>query len=629
MKGFKLIFLLVAPMIGLSSCASQNDDIPVIGGDQNGGDNGETSTHLIPDELVEIPTEYFSESEEQGQLIELNYETYESFSYEERTEPLNKRAIVYLPFNYDENTKYNVMYIMHGGWSNETTTLGTPNNPSSFKNVIDNAIENGDMKPLIIVCPTYNNTNENGQDSDNYSLALQLTRNYHNELVNDLMPAVEGRFSTYAENTSLDGLRASRDHRGFMGFSMGSVTTWRTFEYCLDYFRYFFPSSGAITSDSSYMDNIVENSGYSDDDFFIWGMSGTSDFAYSSFSNQMNAMMNGEHFHESNDENSGNIAFNVKEGYSHNGVAQQEYFYNGLLWCFNQNETNYYDLDTPIEEVINDPIFEDYGDLIFPVNDNYYGGNTLRNLSLTWYHNIDPNKTVEICNYLKREVLSGRQIFYNIYSDEERAANPELENTGLFFFKGEENAPFAITCAGGGFAYVAAMHDSFPHALEISKQGFNAFAIIYRPGWETAYQDLARAISFIFRNAEELGVSTDYYSLWGGSAGGRMAATLASYGVASYGGDNVSKPSTAIIQYTGHSDYNPNEEVATFACVGNQDGIANWRTMQNRINNLNNMGVDTEFHVYEGLSHGFGLGTGTVAEGWINLAINFWKNHMR
>ena len=108
-----------------------------------------------------------------------------------------------------------------------------------------------------------------------------------------------------------------------------------------------------------------------------------------------------------------------------------------------------------------------------------------------------------------------------------------------------------------------------------------------------------------------------------------MAATLASYGPASYGGDNASKPSTVVMQYTGHSDYNPNEEVATFACVGNQDGIANWRTMQNRINNLSNMGVETEFHVYNGLSHGFGLGTGTVAEGWINLAINFWKNHMR
>lgn len=37
------------------------------------------------------------------------------------------------------------------------------------------------------------------------------------------------------------------------------------------------------------------------------------------------------------------------------------------------------------------------------------------------------------------------------------------------------------------------------------------------------------------------------------------------------------------------------------------------------------LGIDTEFHSYPGLSHGFGLGIGTVAEGWINEAISFWQ----
>ena len=31
--------------------------------------------------------------------------------------------------------------------------------------------------------------------------------------------------------------------------------------------------------------------------------------------------------------------------------------------------------------------------------------------------------------------------------------------------------------AGGGFAYVGAMHDSFPHALTLSRMGCNAFAL--------------------------------------------------------------------------------------------------------------------------------------------------------
>ncbi len=35
--------------------------------------------------------------------------------------------------------------------------------------------------------------------------------------------------------------------------------------------------------------------------------------------------------------------------------------------------------------------------------------------------------------------------------------------------------------------YVAAIHDSFPHAMELSEKGYNAFALIYRPhmpAWE-------------------------------------------------------------------------------------------------------------------------------------------------
>lgn len=43
--------------------------------------------------------------------------------------------------------------------------------------------------------------------------------------------------------------------------------------------------------------------------------------------------------------------------------------------------------------------------------------------------------------------------------------------------------------------------------------------------------------------------------------------------------------------------------------------------------NLNRRGIKTEFHAYPRLGHGFGLGTGTSAEGWIDLAIDFWQNN--
>lgn len=283
--------------------------------------------------------------------------------------------------------------------------------------------------------------------------------------------------------------------------------------------------------------------------------------------------------------------------------------------------------NTKISDVIQNPVFEDYGRLLFPAEDWYYSGDTLGNLSLTWYNNIDPGETVEIVNYLYRHAQAGDTVFYDIYTPEEKAADPEKEDTGLFFFPGTPGARFAVCNAGGGFAYVGAMQDSFPHALELSKQGYNAFALIYRPGAQTACEDLARAIRFIFEHAQELGINTDCYSLWGGSAGARMAAWLGSYGPAAFGGGDLPRPGTVIMQYTGHSDYTPNDP-PTFACVGERDWIADWRTMERRIQGLNALGIPTEFHHYPGLPHGFGLGTGTVAQGWLNQAVAFWEAQM-
>lgn len=621
-----LIIAVALTAFTLTACKNQNseEDIPKLPPQEEGG----TNTMLpVPEDLSEIPEAYYSVSSQPGTLTELWYDTYESFSYGSTNTPLRKRAILYLPYGYSDTKQYNVLYMMHGGWSNETGLLGTPEQPSNFKNVIDNAIESQAAEAMIIVCPTYNNTNINGQDSDNYSLALELTQNYHNELVNDLIPAVEGKYSSYAESTDTKGLTASRNHRAFMGFSMGSVTTWRVFESCLAYFRYFFPSSGSITASGEVMENMVKASGYSEKDFFIYAMSGTNDFAYAAFTNQIQAMLKTNTFIQANNEAEGNLFYSVKEGYSHNGRAQTEYFYNALTWVW-RSRTGDYTADTKISEVIQDSVFNDWGRLIFPVNSNYYSGTTLGNLSLTWYQNIYAGHTVEICNYFKNETLKGNKVFYDIYTEEEKAENPAKKDTGLFFFRGDKNAKFAITCAGGGWAYVGAMHDSFPHALELSKKGYNAFAIIYRPGAQTAYEDLARAISFIFANAEILGVDTDGYSVWGGSAGGRMAATISSYGVQPYGGaTGIPKPSAAILQYTGHTDYNPDGEPATFACVGESDGIASYQTMKRRLDSIAAMGVPTEYHSYAGMGHGFGLGIGTIAEGWFHQAVAFWENN--
>ena len=284
--------------------------------------------------------------------------------------------------------------------------------------------------------------------------------------------------------------------------------------------------------------------------------------------------------------------------------------------------------NTGIDEVMAYSGFGDWGRLIFPVDEGYYNGSTLKDLRLTWYSNIQPAKTVEIVNYFKEKADAGETVFYDIYTDAEKNADPWKADTGLFFFKGQPGARFAICNAGGGFAYVGAMHDSFPHALELSRKGYNAFALIYRPGAQTACEDLARAIAFIHEHAEELEVDVTDYSLWGGSAGARMVAWVGSYGTAAFGEAEYPRPGAVIMQYTGLNEVHGNEP-PTYNCVGTNDGIASYRTMENRIAAIQANGTDAMIEVFPGLSHGFGLGTGTVAEGWIDNAVVFWEKQMK
>ena len=220
-----------------------------------------------------------------------------------------------------------------------------------------------------------------------------------------------------------------------------------------------------------------------------------------------------------------------------------------------------YTEDTKVTDVINDEVFDGYGRLIFPVDMQISDNLTLKNINtiLPWYSEINTDKTVEIVNYMKEKVGSGQQIFYDIYSDDEKKSDLDKQNTGLFFFKGNTGAKSAIVNAGGGFMYVAGMHDSFPHALELSKKGYNAFALIYRPGARTACEDLARAIAFLHEHADELGIDMSDYSLWGGSAGARMAAWLGAYGTSAFGEKQYPKPAAVIMQYTGLSEVTGDE----------------------------------------------------------------------
>lgn len=286
--------------------------------------------------------------------------------------------------------------------------------------------------------------------------------------------------------------------------------------------------------------------------------------------------------------------------------------------------------NTTVAEILSDEDMKAFSRLLFPVDMPLDSSLTLSEISspsvYVWYSNIKAEKTVEVVSSLKKRAANGETVFYPIYSEDERRSDKSKNDAGLFFFKGEKDAPFAICNAGGGFYYVGAMHDSFPVALELSKKGCNAFALIYRPNY--AYADLARAMCFVIDNAQTLEVAQNGYSLWGGSAGARMAAALGNAeNIRNIAGRNLPNASAVVMQYTGYSSVSK-FDAPTFAVCGTRDGIANWKTMKSRIERLNSIGIQSDFRSYEGLSHGFGLGTGTVAEGWVDEAFSFWMRQI-
>lgn len=185
-----------------------------------------------------IPEEYTVPAEQQGSIEEIFYDTrayaIEAIRGDGEEIPVTKRALVYLPYEYDPSQEYNIFYLLHGGGGNEEDWFGQDN---YTVNMLDQMIERGEIDPLIVVTPTFYYDVE-GTDLE--STGQEWTENFGHELIDDLIPAVEAQYNTYAGlDTSAEGLKASREHRAFAGLSMGSMISFNSvLAYCTDLFGY-------------------------------------------------------------------------------------------------------------------------------------------------------------------------------------------------------------------------------------------------------------------------------------------------------------------------------------------------------------------------------------------------------
>ena len=286
-------------------------------------------------EIRSIPSEYKAAASQAGRV--------ERFDYSTAAE--DKYAFVYLPYGYSETQSYDILYMMHGGGGSQGSLFDGEGESNDIKNTIDHLIENGEMQPVIIVAPTFY-TKAHGSTSVSGSWDAVLE--FPDELVEYLMPAVESAYSTYANSADDGGFRASRDHRAFGGFSMGSVTTWYVFQQEMDYFGTYIPISGDSWAvgmqggrsnpeeTAKALTDSVAAQGFAADDFMIYAITGSEDIAEPCMTPMVEAMkaypdvfrMNGDI----------NTFYYVKDGGVHNMTYVKEYLYNLLPVIYGGNK---------------------------------------------------------------------------------------------------------------------------------------------------------------------------------------------------------------------------------------------------------------------------------------------------
>ena len=291
----------------------------------------ETETAMQNIELGTVPQNYYDPAGQQGTLEAFAYDTKD---YIGNGKAIQSKATVYLPYGYDENdmsVRYDILYLQHGAYGNGRTWMYEYGD--NFKNMIDHMIEDELIPPLIIVMPYLPSGNEWYHDTTPIF--------YSGEIKNDLMPAVEYNYHTYAEGITDADFAASRGHRIFGGFSAGGTTTWKVFLGGLDRFAFFLPMSGGLTLGGNGSTDTVDArqiadaavlSGYGKREYYIFSATGTRDVAYQGLSAQIEAMkiLTEAFDYTESGFADGNLMYYTVEGNRHDYQYTYEYVYNGL-----------------------------------------------------------------------------------------------------------------------------------------------------------------------------------------------------------------------------------------------------------------------------------------------------------
>ena len=269
-----------------------------------------------------------------------------------------------------------------------------------------------------------------------------------------------------------------------------------------------------------------------------------------------------------------------------------------------------------------------------------------------------PEDIAEGMQYLL-EKCEKKKVFYDIWTEEEMEDEPSRKKTGIAAFPLEEKKKFVLICPGGGYFSVCAQQEGYPLAKKLNEEGYAAFILQYRvaenAGYPNPMDDLAKAVSFILEHAEKFNVETEDYAVMGFSAGGHLAATFGTEN-AGYKKYGLPKPSAVILGYpvitmtekthpgsrenllgkenqteASLKDFYSVEKHVTeayppvFVWQCEADSTVPAENSQMLVSELKKWGIPYLHEVFPGSAHGWGLGTATPAFGWLERAVEFWK----
>jgi enterochelin esterase-like enzyme len=131
--------------------------------------------------------------------------------YDSKTLGVRRMLRVYTPPNYSADRRYPVLYL-HQGLGN-TSTEWTLRARAPI--IVDNLLADKKIQPFIIVFPSGNATAVPGDEKQGDRTQAAYGTPYHQDLLEDIIPFVESRYSVYAD----------RNHRAIAGMSMGGGQT--------------------------------------------------------------------------------------------------------------------------------------------------------------------------------------------------------------------------------------------------------------------------------------------------------------------------------------------------------------------------------------------------------------------